>query len=209
MEPEKRKRAIIEAAIIVFARKGYHNASISDIIDTADIARGTFYLYFKSKQEVFEAILVELFHEIEIAVKRIDISKGRGQAYQVLKENIDRIFTILVSDANRGRLFLHSAIGIEGELDEKMNEFYAKVLTLIQRSLSLGMQMNLIRRIDIQVVSLSILGSLKEIIYHITARKSGAHIPLNRDEIIRELLEYNLRGLLSQTNTPDSGDNRI
>jgi AcrR family transcriptional regulator len=37
----------------VFKEKGYHATSVNDIIDAAQIARGTFYLYFTSKREVF------------------------------------------------------------------------------------------------------------------------------------------------------------
>lgn len=50
------RRAILDAARMVFARLGYEAASIRDIIRETDLASGTFYNYFKSKEEVFEAI---------------------------------------------------------------------------------------------------------------------------------------------------------
>lgn len=52
-----RRRDMVEAAARAFARKGYHAASVADIIAEAGVARGTFYLYFGSKQEAFSAIL--------------------------------------------------------------------------------------------------------------------------------------------------------
>jgi TetR/AcrR family transcriptional regulator, fatty acid metabolism regulator protein len=61
LAPEDRRRQLLEAAIWVFARKGYRRAGISDIIARAGVARGTFYLHFKSKEQVFLAI-VEDFH---------------------------------------------------------------------------------------------------------------------------------------------------
>src|SRR5690606_25495730 len=45
----ERREAILSAAKTVFRDKGYHQASVHDIIDEAQIARGTFYLYFSSK----------------------------------------------------------------------------------------------------------------------------------------------------------------
>lgn len=51
--------AILDAAISVFAEMGYHNAQISRIAQVANIAAGTVYLYFKSKQD----ILVSCFRE--------------------------------------------------------------------------------------------------------------------------------------------------
>jgi len=50
------RQAILDAARSVFARIGYDAANIRDIIRETDLASGTFYNYFKSKEEVFEAI---------------------------------------------------------------------------------------------------------------------------------------------------------
>ena len=50
------RRAILEAARMVFARIGYDAANIRDIIRETNLAFCTFYNYFKSKEEVFEAI---------------------------------------------------------------------------------------------------------------------------------------------------------
>ncbi|MBI5624453.1 MAG: TetR/AcrR family transcriptional regulator [Elusimicrobia bacterium] len=54
----------MDAAIKVMASKGYRSASISDIISEAQVARGTFYLHFSSKLDVFHAVMdryVQLF----------------------------------------------------------------------------------------------------------------------------------------------------
>jgi AcrR family transcriptional regulator len=50
------RRAILEAARRVFAQLGYETATVRDIIRATDLAAGTFYNYFKSKEEVFEAL---------------------------------------------------------------------------------------------------------------------------------------------------------
>ena len=74
-EPEEdrrkqRERAIIECAKEVFAERGFHNASINDIIQRANIARGTFYLYFGGKQAVFDKILDEALVELRARASR-------------------------------------------------------------------------------------------------------------------------------------------
>lgn len=56
---ESRRAELLDAAAGVFARKGYRASSIEDIIERAGIARGTFYLYFESKLEIFLAIMDE------------------------------------------------------------------------------------------------------------------------------------------------------
>jgi TetR/AcrR family transcriptional regulator, fatty acid metabolism regulator protein len=62
LAPDERRQQLLEAATWVFARKGYRRAGISDVIARAGVARGTFYLYFDSREHVFLAI-VEDFHK--------------------------------------------------------------------------------------------------------------------------------------------------
>jgi AcrR family transcriptional regulator len=50
------RQAILDAARRVFAQLGYETATVRDIIRATDLAAGTFYNYFKSKEEVFEAL---------------------------------------------------------------------------------------------------------------------------------------------------------
>ena len=55
-----KRRRILEAAVKVFARKGYYAARVSDIAKKARVADGTIYLYFRNKED----ILVRLFDEV-------------------------------------------------------------------------------------------------------------------------------------------------
>ncbi len=68
--PDKRSR-ILEAAVKVFARKGYFGARVSDVAKSARVADGTIYLYFRNKED----ILVSLFDEVMAE----HIAKGREE----------------------------------------------------------------------------------------------------------------------------------
>jgi AcrR family transcriptional regulator len=57
---EATRRRLLEAAESVFADLGYHEASIVKITEGAGVALGTFYLYFDSKQAIFEALVIDL-----------------------------------------------------------------------------------------------------------------------------------------------------
>ena len=62
--PEETKQKILEAAIKVFAEKGYEQSTILDIVAKTDgLTRGAFYHHFKSKEEVLNGLLVKLFYE--------------------------------------------------------------------------------------------------------------------------------------------------
>jgi AcrR family transcriptional regulator len=55
--PAERKQAILEAALAVFAERGFEAARLEDIAARAGVAKGTLYLYFKDKETLFEELL--------------------------------------------------------------------------------------------------------------------------------------------------------
>ena len=57
---ERTRQKLLEAAEQVFADLGYHDASIVKITEAAGVGQGTFYLYFSSKREVFDEVVLDL-----------------------------------------------------------------------------------------------------------------------------------------------------
>ena len=62
-EPEERKKEILDAAEKLFAERGYEAATVNDILDAVKIAKGTFYYYFKSKEDVLDALIEKRISE--------------------------------------------------------------------------------------------------------------------------------------------------
>src|SRR5204862_1417725 len=54
-----KKRLILDAAVRVFARQGFHTCRVSDIADEADVAYGLVYHYFKSKDQILDTLFLE------------------------------------------------------------------------------------------------------------------------------------------------------
>jgi len=67
-----RRRQILDAAIRVFARQGYHDCRVSDIADEADVAYGLVYHYFKSKDQVLNELFVERWSLLLAAIEEVD-----------------------------------------------------------------------------------------------------------------------------------------
>src|SRR5262245_3697821 len=67
-----RRQHMLDAAVWVFARKGYRRAAVSDIIERAGVARGTFYLYFDSKERVLLAVLEDFHDRLREAFEALD-----------------------------------------------------------------------------------------------------------------------------------------
>ncbi|GGG63049.1 TetR family transcriptional regulator [Paenibacillus radicis (ex Gao et al. 2016)] len=64
-QKEQRRQEILEAAKRVFVLKGYEPATLKDIVEETGMSRGWIYLYFQTKEEIFEALLQQsdLYHE--------------------------------------------------------------------------------------------------------------------------------------------------
>jgi AcrR family transcriptional regulator len=56
-EPEERRQAILDAGLAVFSADGFAAAKLDDVAARADVAKGTIYLYFKDKHDLFEQIV--------------------------------------------------------------------------------------------------------------------------------------------------------
>jgi len=65
---DRSRRRILDAAEKVFAELGFHAASIVKITEAAGVAQGTFYIYFESKQAIFEEVLLDLNHRVRQAM---------------------------------------------------------------------------------------------------------------------------------------------
>ncbi|MDF2532486.1 MAG: transcriptional regulator TetR family [Clostridia bacterium] len=90
-EGEVRRREILVAARELFVKKGYEQTSVNDILKIVDIAKGTFYYYFASKEEVLEAIILDIVEE------------GARRAEMILKDKsiplVSRIMMAIMAQA--------------------------------------------------------------------------------------------------------------
>ena len=71
MERQARRAQVLRHAKRIFARKGYHRTNVADIIARARIARGTFYLYFQNKKDLFEELLAQVLTELSRRIQRL------------------------------------------------------------------------------------------------------------------------------------------
>lgn len=69
-----KRRILLDAAVRVFARRGYHAARVGDIAEEAGVAHGLLYHYFKSKEEVLETIFNDTWSELLAAVSDVEES---------------------------------------------------------------------------------------------------------------------------------------
>ncbi|MGW9127013.1 TetR/AcrR family transcriptional regulator [Paenibacillus chitinolyticus] len=88
--PEERKQELLSAAESLFRVKGYERTAVSDIVKQVGVAQGTFYYYFKSKDELADAMIRRMLDEhmglIESIAEDPELS-GQEKIVKVMKED--------------------------------------------------------------------------------------------------------------------------
>jgi TetR/AcrR family fatty acid metabolism transcriptional regulator len=79
-----KRRLILDAAVKVFARQGFHACRVSDIADEAGVAYGLVYHYFSSKDEILDTVFLERWNVLLKVIAEVD--RGDGSAREKLRE---------------------------------------------------------------------------------------------------------------------------
>lgn len=187
-----RREQILTAARRVFGTKGYHHTSIADVISAARISRGTFYLYFDSKDALFRELLdgfvVRLMDAVEV------VRPEEGDAAARLYDNLRRVVDLLFENRYLTILLLREAIGLDDEVDKTLNRLHAFWREMVAGALVNGAAWGIIRPCNAQIVATAIIGSFKEVLYqHLVVDRVDI---VDREAIARALFDYGLRGLL-------------
>lgn len=161
LEKEVRRAQLIDAAITVFAVKGYRSASITDIIETAGVARGTFYLYFDSKLDVFHAVMdrfMDLFGEV---VKR-EVARSYDNPLMIrrrVRESFLEWLKFFSENKLLAKIVFREANAIEPDYEKKCFDMLDKCFAHWSESIQRFQKVGFVRRdVDPQFLSLSFSG---------------------------------------------------
>jgi AcrR family transcriptional regulator len=189
----ERRRQIVAAAKSVFAEAGYHGASINAIIERAQIARGTFYLYFESKAAVFDSILDEAMRELRGRLHRIDVETPGAPAPQVqLREQVTGTLDYIIRDRALATLLLSAGHTPDAEAAERLAQFFGEVRDLLERAMESGMEIGLLRTVQPQLAAAAMLGMFRGVVEQLVTQTEVP--PL--ETVVAEVLMIALRGVL-------------
>ena len=156
-----KRESILRAATRVFARNGYFNSKVADIAREADVADGTVYLYFKSKEEILHSIFDQNMAEA-ISAGRVLIEK--------LKDPGEKLRRIAMLHLERLGADRDLAVVFQVELrgsTKFMREFsaagFAEYLGLLRQTFEAGQRSGVFRKdLNAKLVSKILFGALDE-----------------------------------------------
>jgi AcrR family transcriptional regulator len=156
-----RRSELLEAAVRVFARKGFHQSRVGDIAEEAGVAHGLLYHYFRSKDEVLETIFRETWTQLVADTERIEL------AGVPLREQLRRFARIYLGSwlvtPELVRVLVRE-VARSPEVGNRVDEIGGLFLAL-QRIIEAGRDRGEVRGdVDAQVAAWAVYGALEEIL---------------------------------------------
>ncbi len=138
-QSEITKSKLISSAKKIFSEKGYYDTKVSDIVKDAGVAQGTFYLYFKSKEEIFKEIILDITGNLEKILKKYE---NKEDSVENLIINLKaEITTYLYNHKEIARIFLFQLFTMKEFIDiyfEVMEKFEKIEKSLIEKAIKKG-----------------------------------------------------------------------
>ena len=169
-----RRALIMEAALGSFAAKGLAVVGVADIARAADISTGTFYLYFKNKEDLVIGLLDESVRALRRTLAEAISSEGPPL---VRFERAGRAFFQEFCNGRREMLilFLRDSVGVSPRVEEKRKEVFQLLIDDITGAISriTGGKGRAEKR-KAQVMAVSIFGMVERVAYHYYIWQAGS-----------------------------------
>lgn len=156
-----RREEILDAARRVFAERGFRGTTIADIAEEANIALGTIYLYFSSKEDVFGA-LNQRFNEVITSATR-DVPPGRTVG-ETTRRYVESVFTACAANRDLVRLVVLNT-DPESDIAKRMRTADNKRNRPLVHALARGMKDGAVRKGDPEIIANLVRGAVSMAVY--------------------------------------------
>lgn len=157
-----RRERILEAALDVFARRGYREAAMDEIAAQAETSKGGLYFHFPNKQALFFTLLDRM---AELLMSRTEqaIVAERDPARQI-DAALAVVLRTFSTHRTLARLFLVDALGAGPQAHERLMEIHRRFADLVARHLEAGVAAGAIPPLDTRVASMAWFGAVNEVV---------------------------------------------
>jgi AcrR family transcriptional regulator len=194
---DAKRTAMMQAAVQVFAEKGYYAATVRDIVKAADVAIGTFYFYFPDKETLF----VHLYEETaDFLLQTIDQAvRGRSELAEQLSRGIQAYLNIAIYEPAVVQLLLVGGVGAVPSLEAKRLTFRERLVRLWQRPLDQAINSGVIPMQNSRRIAEAFAGGFDEVILQLlTTPEPEQEVAV----VIQELTLFSLRAIAFKGSPP-------
>lgn len=168
---ESTRQRIIDAALEVFASKGYNDALIDDIARTSATSKGAFYFHFPSKRAIFEALLKHLVERlVSDAESAID---GQQGALAKVEAALSTVLMTLSHHEKATRLLFVEATGLGRTFERQVRAAHQAFARVIAHHLQAAVDDGSILPLDVELTAYAWLGAIHEVLYMSLQEEGG------------------------------------
>ncbi len=156
-----RQQRILDAALRVFSRKGYHDASVDEIAGESQTSKGGVYFHFPGKEAIFLHLLDRTTARLR---DKIDESMARHDD-PIAKADAALLAVLRTFSNHRGlaRLFMVEALGAGREFHQRMAAIRGEFASIIQHHLDDAVRQGIIAPVDTEIAGQAWFGALNEV----------------------------------------------
>ena len=152
---------ILNAAINIFSKKGYHNTRVDEIVEAADTSKGGVYFYFPSKQDIFIDLVDEFANILEFRLSK-SIEQHEG-AIERVNAAIKTCLTTFKEYRELSNIFLIQAVGLGISFEEKLRQIRDQFVKIIKNQLDEAIAAGDIEPINTQIAAYAWMGAIYEV----------------------------------------------
>jgi AcrR family transcriptional regulator len=153
---------ILQAAMVVFAERGYHRATVDDIVTASESSKGSFYHYFQNKQAIFLHLLDHLAELVEGGVE-FAIGSEEGALAKV-EAALRIVLEVAAERRDLARLLLIESAALGPEFEQSRLAIHRRFAALIQRHLDRAVADDALPAQDTAAAAAAWIGAINEVI---------------------------------------------
>ncbi|QXM05633.1 TetR/AcrR family transcriptional regulator [Crassaminicella indica] len=184
-----KKQLIIEAAMKIFCRDGFHKATVSEIAAKAGVGKGTIYEYFDSKKQLFIEMMkyyANLYYENLIAaIEKEKTIMDKLKRYILIEEEI------MTKHGDLAQIFMREAYNIGLEVHKIMKNNRIKQIQFFADLIQAGIDEGIFRNVNPYTAALAFMGS----VHHIQVSKIFIKDSYSEEINIENLHDLLLNGI--------------
>ncbi|WP_181556830.1 TetR/AcrR family transcriptional regulator [Thermaerobacillus caldiproteolyticus] len=190
---EESKRKLLQVAEELFAKKGYQSTKISEIVANAGLTQAAFYLYFKSKEDIFQQMLEDFDQQLiylsDVGKKAVELSPKDVKSY--VTNMFIQLFTVLGKNPNLTKIALQHATDSD--------RIRKKIVEQIANNMSNNQRFGIVKEeIDTWIAAESIVAVTERLVnrYLLTREKT-------EEELGEQVAQMFLSGILNHLKSGD------
>jgi AcrR family transcriptional regulator len=161
-DPEGTRGRILDAALDVFARKGYHEASVDEIVESSRTSKGSIYFHFPNKQKLFLALVDKFADALERHVN--DAIEEEQAGMRRVRAALEAVLKTFARYRPLAKILLVQAVGLGSAFEEKRLEVHQRFAMLIQHYLDQAIEVGDIAPTDTELVAYAWMGAINELV---------------------------------------------